>query len=1191
MKHIYNLKNTFCLLLLVFSSLAVRSATTTVTFGQISSGNTQTYSAGTMSDGTSRSLSILSNGTNNSTLTAADDGYTTTTGGSKLGSTTYIGSDIESHSKPYVKLTARAGETITLYYYGSSSTSTSYNINISDSTNTTSYLTSFPYTIPTSKKLYSITLTPTTNGTFYISSSSSIYIAAISFSVTATTPTLAPTPTSVSSLYYNTASTTDNIGGNPSMGQFTLTGKNLTDANAATITAPTGFQISLTGTGGWGSTATVSPTAGSINKVIYVRIDPTHTTVGTVSGNVTFSQADVASITSVAVSGQVVNLTPISCPGTMTVSSITYSGATFSWTNVSGNGGYIVKVYKAGVLVGSAQTLALNTTTYSIAGLDQLTAYTATVTVVGNGSTSGNSAECTAQSFTTLKAPSTSTMTCWTEDFETLAPTATDNSNMCPAAGATTNELRFKTGATTVSSCSNVFNLSLSSGTWSNGTLLSACDYDHGSGSRALAFYRGGYVTLPSLDNPKTVTFYVYAPTAPSASSTGRGFQILVDGTVQDTGIYVNDVILASSTTVIPSYSSENNGTIRVPSSWSKVTVNINATTQKTVTIQSISGNSASDIIIDDVTVKCSSMLLDASPDIAGLSYVVDMGPSAIRTFTITGTDLPYTSGNITLSNLGNFQLSFDNGTTWSTTSSVNMPYTSSTFAQAVMVRLAAGLAVADYSTTIAFSCPGYTKVEPTLTLSGKVTLLPNTLPCGEEVTLLNMKGTNESNILLDAVTATNWTAASNTKNNHFLLKEGKSLTSPTISLGEYDLKNVTFYFQPANATSMTMALSCFGDGGSFSPVTFSGSTKTPYTFTQDLSTAGFTNNFYLTFTDGSQTDIEMWDIVVTGVPKRQINLSTATLSSFVSYSTDCPSEIQSFMVLGTCLDDNSSINFTSSLYEFSEDGITWVTPDANHVSKLTYTGSFPVGGMPVYVRQKGTSATTGFTASEVVNITNGGAGSASLLLSGTVTPPSDMQVPSVANFSSQSGVASTFSIPIVGGISCDPLIVSSNCSSLTLSNCAGGTYAATTTFAVDDSSRTLYLKYTPGANLNCTLTLTSGSFTKTIALTWTGVTSITSGVATDNTAVKYAAATGYGTTDVWKAGSLPNATAVTITSTNFDVSMGNPAYGDFVAITSAKLGDLKGVLYIRQKTTATSGTITLATAGGQTTTINVTVQ
>lgn len=999
-----------------------------------------------------------------------------------------------------------------------------------------------------------------------------------------TTPALSASPLTVSGLYYNTAGAIDAVGGNPNKGQFTLTGSNLIDTNPVTITAPTNFQVSLTGA--WGATASVSPVSGAISQVVYVRIDPAFTTAGaTPSGNVTFSQAEVATITPVAVSGQVLNLTPIGCPATMSIpgATVTYSGADFSWTNVAGNNGYIVKVYKAGVLVGTAHTLALNTTSYTIAGLDELTAYTATVTVIGNGTTSGNSVECSAQSFTTSKAPSTSKVTCWTEDFELLAPSANTNSTVCPVTGTASTELRFNADGANpggTNACTTTgFTLGLGSGDWTNGGNLGASGSGHG-GVRSLYMKNTvGTITLPILDNPRTVTFYVYAKGA--VTNVARGLLMNLDGVDVTSNIKVDDVAYVTTT-----------GLIRFGSAgWHKVSLELTSTTQNTLKL-SVTGDSSMDIWLDDFTVECSSMLLTADPNVAGLNYVVDLGPSAVRTFTVTGTDLPNASGNIVISNLGDFELSLDNGTTWTNgAASVNLPYTSSTFAQSVMVRLMKNKAVASYATTLSFTCAGYTKALPTLTLSGKVTLLPNTIPCGEEVVALNFKGTNESAILLDAVTGTNWTAPVLTKNNHFLLNKSTSLVSPTVSLAEYDLKDVKFTFQPSSSGAMTMLLSCSGDGGSFTPVSFAGSQTTAYTFTQDLSKTGFTDNFSLTFTDGAQQNIEMWDIILTVVPKKQINLSTATLSGFESFSTDCPSQAKSFMILGTCLDDNSTINLTSTQYEFSLDGTTWVVADASHVSKLTYTGAFPIGGMKVYVRQKGTAAASAFTASESVAITNDGVGTSSILLSGAVTPPSDILVPTVINFSSLAGLASIRSIPIVGGMSCNPLVVSSNCASLTLSNCEGGTYASTASFAVSDSLRALYLKYTPGADLNCTLTLTSGTFTKTINLNWKGAAAITNGVATDNTSVVYAAASAYGTANIWKAGALNDATVVTISSANFDVSMGNPTYGDFVATTSAKLGDLKGTLYIKQKAAATSGTITLATAGGQTTTINVTVQ
>jgi hypothetical protein len=986
-------------------------------------------------------------------------------------------------------------------------------------------------------------------------------------------PTLTVTPTSITNLTKNIAT-----GGTASVEQFIVNGSNLI-ANAI-VNAPAGFEISLNGTTGWGTTQTITLGAGgSITDVpVYVRISST--TTGSVGpANVTVESTD-ATPRNVAVSGTVVNLTPLTCPATMTVSDITFSGATFTWDNVANNNGYTIKVYKAGVQV-SSEDVAMNATSYNITGLDQLTAYTARLTVKGDGSNSGNSVECAAQAFTTTKAPASGKMTCWTEDFETLAPSANANSNACPAAGETTNELRYNADSGTPSGTSRCetgpFSLLLPSGTWTNGYFLGASGAGHGGSSRSL-FMRNtsGTITLPTLDNPRSVSFYVYAKGA--VINPARGLKILKDGSVITTNIKIDDSDYLTT-----------DGLIRFASAgWHKVWVEVNSNTQTTVSLQ-VTGDSSMDIWLDDFTMECSSMLLEAAPNAGGMNYVVDMGPSPNRTFTITANDLPNESGSITLNNLGNFQVSFDNGATWSTGTSASFTYNTSSFAKAVMVRLKAGLSVSEYSTTVTVSCPGYTKVAPTVRFSGKVTLLPSTLPCGEEVMLLNMRGSDDSRILYDYVLGINWTGDAISLNNHYGLKKNQQLSSPVVSLSDLDLKEISFYVQPkGDSGSTTLSLSIFGSGGSFAPRTWTLPQRVPSHITVDLSNATF-SDFYVQFGNNNYQDIEIWDIKVIGVPKRAITLSVAMLEGFESSSLDCKSDPQSFLVIGTCLVDGGNITFSSNVspsqYEFSFDGTTWSQ------TTLPYTGKYPSGGKRVYVRQLGTAGTAAFNVTETVSIGNNGIGAATIMLTGTVTPPGDMQIPASAAFSSPSGVASIRSIPLLGGEFCQPLTVTHNCTNLTLANCEGGTYAASTSFAIEDIDRTLYLKYTPGANLNCTLTLTSGSFTATIPITWTGATSISNGVATDNTNVKYAAAEGFGRTNVWKAGALPDATVVTITSADFEVSMGNPDYGDFLPLTSAKLGDLRGALFIRQKGAATSGTITLTTAGGQTTTINVTVQ
>ncbi len=1009
---------------------------------------------------------------------------------------------------------------------------------------------------------------------------SSLVIDDVQATCDSSSPKLYATPISPACLYYNTVAATDNTGGNPTKVSFTLKGANLSASNA-TVTVPAGFQISTSGTGGWAASLTVAPAAGSIDQVIYVRIDPTNTANGTPATTVSFSHTDVAATAPVNICGEIVTLTPLACP-TLTVDDVNFAGANISWNNITGNNGYIIKIYQAGSLL-QTNEVALNTTSYSITGLTELTTFTVSITVKGNGSTSGNSVECAAQAFGTTQAPPSSSTVCWTEDFEMLAPSGNTESAACPAEGETTNELRYTTGSMT--NCSNTFNLQLPSGIWANGTMLCAFGgtIPYNSSTRALGMYRGGSITLPVLDNAKTVSFYVRAAgSAPSANSTDRGFRLLLNGAAITTGIYANDVLLTTSTTAIPSLSSANDGTIRVSAAWTKITVEINSTTQTTLKIASIAGNSQSDIIIDDITVECSSMLLTAAPNQSGMNYVLDMGPSNTKTFTLSGTDLPNPSGTITLSNLGNFELSFDNGVTWTTGTTATYNYTAHTFAQAVMVRLKAGLSINDYSTTVSIACPGYTKTLPAVSFSGKVTQFPNTLPCGQEVVLARMRGTDESNILFDDIKGVNWTADVNTKSNHFLLKKSASLISPSIDLSEYDLSRLTFQYQPQNATSGSLVLSI--PGTTAAPVSFNYTTNTAaYLASVDLHSVdlGGAGAISLQITAGSQTDVQVWEIELIGVPKRQISVSPPMLNSFASSSVDCPSEPQFFYVLGSCLEENSSINFTSTQYEFSR------SESGPWAQVIPYTGKFPVGGMKVYVRQKGTALSTGFTVNETVKITNDGMSEASIVLSGEVTPPADMLVPGAVTFSSPNGVTSIRSIPLPGGEFCQPLTVSSNCPNLTLANCEGGSYEASTGFEanVDPANRVLYLKYTPGANLNCKLTLKSGSsYTREIPLTWTGATQISNGVATDNTDVQLSG--GVGQTNVWKTGTLPDATTVSIATTGgLTVSMGNPAYGDFMPITSAKLGDLNGTLFIQG---ASGGTVTLTTAGGQTTTINV---
>ncbi|MBM4398972.1 MAG: endonuclease, partial [Candidatus Cloacimonetes bacterium] len=87
--------------------------------------------------------------------------------------------------------------------------------------------------------------------------------------------------------------------GNPSTAQqYTVSGTNLTEN--ITVTAPTGFELSLTGSRTWSSTVYVPQTGGNANSTVYVRFNPS--TGGTYSGNITHNSSGAVQVNK-AVSG------------------------------------------------------------------------------------------------------------------------------------------------------------------------------------------------------------------------------------------------------------------------------------------------------------------------------------------------------------------------------------------------------------------------------------------------------------------------------------------------------------------------------------------------------------------------------------------------------------------------------------------------------------------------------------------------------------------------------------------------------------------------------------------------------------------------------------------------------------------------------------------------------------------------
>jgi hypothetical protein len=183
------------------------------------------------------------------------------------------------------------------------------------------------------------------------------------------------TPLSAFTSCSGTASTEQN---------FSTSGSNLT--TNLTITAPTGFEISITSGSGFGSSITLTQTGGTVsNTTIYVRLAASAT--GTPSGNISLVSAGATTF-NVAVTGTV-NTIP-------TTPTITAGGPTTFCT-----GGSVV-------LTSSSATGNAWSTGETTASITVITGGTYTVTITSSGCTSTTSAGTTV---TVNPLPATPTIT------------------------------------------------------------------------------------------------------------------------------------------------------------------------------------------------------------------------------------------------------------------------------------------------------------------------------------------------------------------------------------------------------------------------------------------------------------------------------------------------------------------------------------------------------------------------------------------------------------------------------------------------------------------------------------------------------------------------------------------------------------------------------------------------------------
>lgn len=927
----------------------------------------------------------------------------------------------------------------------------------------------------------------------------------------------------------------------------------------------------------------------SSNKTTIAKVTSDGIVTGVVGGNATITYT----VSGCSVTHNVTVLPNLSVVTPPVLSVPTIDGFTADWTasGETGVNGYILYIYNATT---GAEVKVLNipgqaTDQAIVTGLDPNTQYYAKIVVQGNGSTTTDSdMSPVSNTVTTLKERVASA--CISEDFSILTDVGS-----CPTGPGTS--VRVSSGCTE-------YWLNLAGGEWHCESIrLITSGYD----GNTIYFnpYNSGTpsMTLPTVDMPMEVSFYVMSESSDDVKNLDRGLQVLQDGVVVTTGISVDGAVMTenSSTATTEDKTTPQlrpGGIIQVSNSkYQLVKVTLNPSNGSTIKIQSVGGKKYR---VDNVTVKCDPMELIITPDLDGLSYVKDLGPSDPQDITVSGSNLPTESGTATLSGVDEFEVSLDNGVTWTSGGSVNIPFTGGSFAKTVKVRLPKDRNVGTYSDVFTLSATGYTKPSPSVNVEGEVTLFPIVLNCGQAVDVLRLisPGLDENNPnFADLAAGKNWTTLGTVESNKnalgaYAFKLAKSgLQSPSINANNYDFLRLTFDVQPSSASDESdLLVQVYGSTGYLYNEVLNLPEKQIYHQTIDLQSSVTMGNYSVIISSPNKT-FYVTNIVLEGTAKRKFNFDAESFDDFQSYP-DCPSDVKEITVYGTCLDEDKSLDFMSyknhgnEKYEFSANGVDgW-----SSALSIPYTGEFPLRGMKVYVRQK--QGLEAGSVNDVILVQNGGRGSAFISLSGQATAagtwyPADG---AVYNFSSMSGEEAEFAIPFSGGPFCADPIVTTSCPDVTVSNCKGGSYTSSVSFPATVADGNIYVKYTPGTLTNCNLAVTAAGETHNVKINWTSGAVVATGVQLAASSVKVPSA-GVATVQAKAKGADMNA-QVTITSDKFDVSMGNPAYGDFSAITITKLDNMTGTLYIRAKAGMSgSGTITISTDGGSDVVLNCVIE
>ncbi len=945
----------------------------------------------------------------------------------------------------------------------------------------------------------------------------------------------------------------------------TLVGTSLT--NPVTVTVPVGLTVTYGGT----------PHAGGSN----FNISAAEANAGaelTVSGSILGDNYNIGYSTTTACGTlakttvvTVRNVAALPCPVLGEATGLTYGGGTLNWTKLADE--TYVSNYRIQVLKNNAVQFTLyankGESSVLVAGLEEGTTYTFKVFALSSDeNTRVSSVGCTAGSFTTPAHPETASEPCLSEDFESLGIAGGSN----PSPGVTgLTEIR------TGSSVSGPNGFIMPSGEWTL-TNYRGLNPSYNSSNMGIRLETGGgTITMPEVDNPVEMTFYVKFNNAfnnKSYMSDSQGLQVVIGGSAITTGFQLDDGELPLVTRATASAYTSNGQCINcidedgyikfADTDWHKITVDITTASLVAPVIRQV--GSRTWMGIDNIEIKCAAMEMTVTPAVTGLNYVPGLGPSDAKPFVLTGTGMPLTAGSgtvtMTASNGSYFEVSTD-GSTFTQTASYNIPYTTADFTKTFYIRLQNGLAEGTYSDLFTFTAPGYTKQSPTMTAKGSVTNVMSTIACGVTDRIAYLSAQDGS--YTDRILSESWVASdADAGVTGFVLAVNSTLTSPSIyDAANVQLEKLTFYYQPSSGGNNTFSYRIY-DGttlkkyGTFENCT----TKTAYPISIDIADVSISDNLKVVIAQGAKRTAEVWDVMITASGKKDISFSESTME--LHSSQGCTSDPHMFKVYGTCLDDDSKIVVYADAvgkYQFSLDGSAW----QDDTIKYAYVGEYTTRGTTFYVRLADDAP--GGSSVDEIHASNDGKGLFTAYIVADVTSSSSVSPAdgSTINVTSTKLGEQIMVIPIVAGELCNDLVVTSSCAGVTISDCYNGTYGNSVTYSAIDSTRAIYLKFTPGSVSSCNFTMTSGS---SIDVSFT--------VNFDANAVLSP-----GHFDVNMAG------AKDLTSSKFEFSLSDPAFEDFHAKTDFEAGDLVNTtLFVRTKGGVTAGDSETFTFGAKSVTI-----